>query len=210
MATLTATVTDAQGNATQGNADLTVQQPGTLWPNEPANYTLLDDQEFNTKVWTDPANTGWARGSAPIDPAVMRIVQLPDTGQASPPNAYETFFAKGMEGGRGPGGCHARNHVDGKTSLYVGAYVMFAANWDCHRSGSNKMFHIVFNNRERMILQWRGCNQIMSSDPGSLLRPNVNADFVDMFGKWAKLEWLVVFLTQHGERVKGPPARVLF
>jgi uncharacterized protein YjdB len=189
----------ATSEGVSGSASVVVRNPSgdpvecnPIWPNEPVGFVALEDQPYDTQVWTENGSV-WTRSNGGKEPTdVMRIVDRPPEGQPSPTKAYENFFAEGMEGGVGPGGMRTRV-ADNRESVYFGAHVMYSENWHCHGSGSNKLFLIWYNGtREHLILQWRGCNQIWSytSELG-LLRPNVDESTVDMFGKWAMIEWLV-------------------
>jgi hypothetical protein len=172
-------------------------QCNPVWTNEPPGFVPLEDQSFSSAVWTEQSSV-WSRTGGSKEPTdVMRIVDKADEGQLSPTSAYENFFEEGLGGGVGPGGMRTRV-ADGKTAVHFGAYVMYAPNWQCHPSGSNKLFIVWFNGTsQHIILQWRGCNVLKSYNPGDgIADSNVDNSFVDMFGKWVKIEWLI-------ERVGG-------
>ncbi|HXI20922.1 MAG TPA: hypothetical protein VNH46_07555, partial [Gemmatimonadales bacterium] len=113
--------------------------PNTGNPNEPPGFTKITERSFNS-----PNEDGWTARADPY----YQIVADP-SGPKSPGSIGRAIFPKGFVGGSGPI-LLARSFTPTRR-LYISAWFRMSANWQGHRSGVNKIFHVWMDGRNKAI-----------------------------------------------------------
>lgn len=165
--------------------------PSAVWPNEPAGYTLISDEPWNSLTengWT-VANNGAGNVTIAQDA----------TAPLSPNNVAQFQYPTGFVDGSGPGETYidfAQTH-----RVYVGLWWKPSAPWQGDSSNVNKIEYIQSTSGNGSITlimygppggpyELRVFPQFTGKSLDRWLTPNVNDDSVAL-GVWHRVEWLV-------------------
>lgn len=132
--TLTAVARDAAGNTTT-SSPVTVTVSNTIpvtgaWPNEPAGFTLLNDQPWNLLT-----GNGWnyLRRSSSKDATIVTDTTAP----LSPLNALRMVFTTDMQRDSEPS-VHWMG-LSGVKEIYTAWWMKVSPNWSCSAAGCGKL-----------------------------------------------------------------------
>ncbi|HXI22113.1 MAG TPA: hypothetical protein VNH46_13555, partial [Gemmatimonadales bacterium] len=164
--------------------------PNTGNPNEPPGFTKLTERSFNA-----PLEDGWTARADPY----YQIVADP-SGPKSPGSIGRAIFPKGFVGGSGPI-LLARSFTPSRR-LYISAWFRMSANWQGHRSGVNKIFHVWMDGRNKAVPTAMGIDsnplaaqvnaQGLNETPQSRrLDPQTNLNIKITKGIWHRFEILI-------------------
>jgi hypothetical protein len=106
----------------------------------PAGYTVV-----GTHSCTQRQEAGFTVRNDPN----FALVQ--DTTRGS---VCQATFLSGKKGGVGP--VQAERTVSGSGGLYVGTWIYVSPNWQGHKTGTNKVFHLWINGSNRVVLKLTG------------------------------------------------------
>lgn len=178
-------------NMTPEEAAARATRRGKGGPNEPEGLRPLTLREFDARV-----EDGWDdRGGQ-----TFQIVADPGA-PGSPPSIGRAVYPAGFLSGRGP--IMTSFAIPGKPrTLYLSFWMRLSDNWEGHRTGVNKVFHIWIAGRNRVYLSAQGkgdgpyAPQVnLQGIPGPQiarnLRPVRNQAIAIRRGQWARWELLM-------------------
>lgn len=161
-------------------------------PNEPRGFRRVSYRTFEARVedhWTD-------RG----DPNFRIVEDRSVAGRG--PTLGRAVYPVGFPSGSGP--IMTNFAVTGQPrSLYLSFWARLSPNWEGHRSGVNKIFHIWIGGRNRVYLSAQGqgpgpyepqvrLQGIPTPEHAQNLRPNVGRDVSVRRGAWVHWEILLI------------------
>lgn len=162
----------------------------SLWPNQPAGYSLITDRFFNAKV-----ENGWQdRGDA-----AFSIV----TDAAAPKSASkvgQALFRAGFPSGRGPINTWLTLRSR-PTRLYGSFWLKLSSNWYGNDAGVNKVFFIWVHGNPSVFFNVGGAGmnplqaqfrlQNVPVGPYNLM-PNLGRSGAIVRGRWHRIEFVLL------------------
>lgn len=165
----------------------------TQYAREPAHFTRITERDFS-----DRNQDGWdpveGRYAARLD--IVVDSQAPKSG----PLVFQMRYPAGFAGGSAPG--TAQRSLGGHAhDLYLSMWIKLSANWQGHRTGTNKMFFLWINGQPRFFVSAEGVGsgpllpqlrlQGSLPDPRPRLRANLAPRAQIARGKWQRWEFLL-------------------
>ena len=160
------------------------------WPNEPAGYTLVSDEPWNSLL-----DDSWLTAN---DSAGNVTIAQDASAPLSPTNVAQYRYPSGFADGSGPG--EEYHELTATSRVYVGLWWKPSDPWQGDKSNVNKIEYIAAGDSGSIFLamygvpggpyELRAFPQFIHASLDRWLTPNVNDDTVAL-GVWHRVEWLV-------------------